>query len=90
MSRSRMGRLAAELGRSAATIIPREDDMKRACISLTLGALIACTGSSSGNAQSATKAKRLAEHGLAAEAKAEFIGVLQSAAGSATDKAEAL
>jgi tetratricopeptide (TPR) repeat protein len=64
--------------------------MRRSVILIGTIALVACAGPSRSDGQSAAKAKRLAEHGLSSEAKAEFIAVLLSTASNAADKAESL
>lgn len=65
--------------------------MSRRSILVLLAFLIAgCANSAPVAGQSMAKAKRLADHGLSAEAKTEFIDLLQSGSTSASDKAEAL
>lgn len=64
--------------------------MRHSTFVLAIATFTACTDAAPAIGQSASKAKRLADHGLSAEAKSEFIGVVQSTTASPGDKAEAL
>lgn len=64
--------------------------MRRLRILFAVVLLASCGAPSPASAQSIATAKRLADHGLAAQAKAEFIAVLQAGTSAAADKAESL